>query len=314
MRNAIGMVCRLCLVVLIVVSVTLVGCGGKQARPKSGARATQAAKGAPEEQPQAKATKAAPTTSGGEEKTELESTLDNFVKLAPLHITSTFVYKKGEKVEWTSRFEADLDAKGNEHILIYDQNNQKTELYIVDLKLDLKDESGAVMALGDMPKGGAFTFLAVYGGAYLLAFNNLEEARRVGSETVNGFSTDKYEIKINLMNAGIPGAAVKVQGAEWDYKGLGWIEKQAKALVRAQVDWKGKPSGQDILESYHSEFEAQKGTVTEIKAPPSATPTLKPTPRPEITNTSEPEPTLEPMPTEEPEPTEESEPTEEPSE
>lgn len=298
MRNMTGIVCRLALVALVVLSVALVGCGGKGA--KSGVRATQAAKDVPEERSQAKATEAAPTVLGAEERTEFESTLDNLVKLAPLHITSTFVSKKGEEVEWTSRLEADLDAKGNEHIILYDQQNQKTEFYIVDRKLYLKDESGAVVMLGDMPQGGAFAFLAVYGGAYLLAFNNLEDARRLGSETVNGFSTDKYEVKINLMNAGIPGAAAKLQGVEWDYKGLAWIEKQAKALVRAEVDWKGKPSGQDVLESYHSEFEARKGTVTEIKVPTSVAPT--------------PESSLEPAPTEEPEPIEESEPTEETNE
>jgi hypothetical protein len=312
---------RSVLLMLVLVSLLLVACGGKPSTPKAGKQPEgKTEKATPTQKPQAKATevKDTPTPSEGGEQTELGNLLDNLAKLAPLHLTSSFTYKKGDQPESTSSFEADLDAKGNQHIYLHDQNNQKTELYVVDLKLYIRDEDGTVLALGDLPQGGAFAFLAVYGGAYLLALNNPENARRVGSETVNGFATDKYEVKVNLMAAGVAGVAAKVEGAEWDYKGYAWIESRAKALVRSQVDWKGRGSSQEAMESYHAEFEAKKGTVTEITAPTNATaivpPTAKAGAEPEVTETSEPEPTLEPEPTEEPQPTEEPEPTEEPAE
>jgi len=206
------------------------------------------------------------TASEGEEE-EIEEPLNNLLKLAPLHVTSSFVQKSGDEVANKSRYEADIDASGNQHMFFYDQNDQKTEMYLVDRTLYIGTEEGQFLGVGDIEEDAGFAFLAIYGGAYLLGFNNMEEAKRVGSETVSGFDCDKYEFKYDLAGLGLSGLAADVQGAEWEYKAFAWIEKTTKAVVRGQVDWKSKSADSDVVETFHSEFEATKGTVDKIEPP-----------------------------------------------
>lgn len=293
-----------CVIGLMLVSLLVTGC-------KSGARATKAPESAPTATEVLAAESASAVSSG-------VRALDNLIQLAPIRITSSYVYKKGTQETSKARLEADLDAKGNEHLFLYDQNDQQVELYLVDGRLFIRGGEDQFMVLSDMPKDSAFAFLAVYGGAYLLAYNNIEDARKVASESVNGFQTDKYEINFNLDELGVPGLAASAQGAQFDYQGFAWLERKTQALIRAQVDWTTKGSTSDAIEAFHAEFQATRGSAIEIVPPANVSePTAFP-PQPgveEPTATPEPgagvEPTATLVPTEPPmgEPTATTEPS-----
>ncbi len=208
-----------------------------------------------------------PTEEPGEEaETELQNTFDNLLHLAPVHMTSSWVRKVGEEVEASSSYEADLDANGNQHISLV-SNDEPVELYLVDGTMYIEVEEGQFMGVGEIEDDAGFSFLALYGGAYLLAFNDLQDARLVGTEAVGPWQANKYEIQMDLGSFGVSGIAAGVQGAEWDYHGTAWVEPNSGALVKAVVDWRGKGADGDEVESWHSEFLASEGTVTEITAP-----------------------------------------------
>ncbi len=257
------------LAALMVLSLTLSGCGAigaaKQAVDIAKELATQVpqqlgATPTPATEPEAEAT---PT----EAATELENTFDNLVKLAPVHMTSSYVYKKGETVQSSLSYEADLDANGNQRLTLQSNNDDPVEIYVVDGKMYIGMGEGQFMTMGDVEQDAGFSFLAVYGGAYLLAFNNLEEATLVGTEAVAPWQAKKYQVNMDLGTFGVAGLVSGVQGAEWQYQGFAWIETTKSALVKATVDWSGKSAGATETEGYHSEFLASQGTVTEITAP-----------------------------------------------
>ncbi len=247
---------------LVIASLLVSGCGGGG---KPAAKATQA--------PEVEPTEAsAPASEGGSESSTESKALDNLIKLAPVHIVSSYTYKKGSAEENQAGIEADMDAKGNQHLFLKDKDGKATELYLVDGKLYLKAEGGEgegqFMVIPDVPQDSAFSFLAIYGGAYLLAYNDLQDAKKVGSESVNNFQTNKYEIKYNMGSLGLGGlAAGAATGANFDYKGYAWLEATTGALIRSQVDWTAKGANEDETETFHAQFEATKGTVTEVKAP-----------------------------------------------
>ena len=256
---------------LLGISLMLAGCGGKAKEPPTepvptveSSQAEPTAEAA-QAQPTAGSSEAASAGEGGSQ--EITNALDNLLKLAPVHLKSSFNVKKGDQVSSQGRFEGDLDAKGNQHIVLYDENDNTTELYLVGGKMYIKSDGDQYMAIGDVPQDSAFSFLAIYGGAYLLAFNDMQDAKKVGRETVNEFPADKYEFKYNLASLGLAGAVEGAQGAAFDYKGYGWIEPQSQALVRSQVDWTSKGASEQEAEAYHSEFEASRGTFGEIRAP-----------------------------------------------
>ncbi len=268
----------LSLLCLLAFSPLLMGCGAvgavKQAAEAAKSVATLAADelgkeptGEPSEEPTSEPAEEPgeePVDEPGAEGTALENTFDNLIKLAPVHMSSAWTTKVGDKVRATISYEADVDANGNQHIKLM-SNDQPVEMVIADGQIYMKAEDQFI-SLGEHNEEG-FGFLAVYGGAYLLAFNDLKEAKLVGSEAVGPWQANKYEIQMDLASLGVSGLAAGAQGAEWDYKGTAWIEPNSGALVKAVVDWSGKGIGTEELESWHSEFLASEGTVTEITAP-----------------------------------------------
>lgn len=204
------------------------------------------------------------------ETTSMEGTVGKLLQLAPVHLESAYETKMGDVVESSLRFSGDMDANGNQHVFLYDQGELSAELYVVDGTLYVGTEADGetvFISLGESAEQGDISYLAVYGGAYLLVFDDLEEATLVGSESVNGYDTDKYRIAYDLSSLGLGGFVEGAQGAEWNYEGYAWIEKETGALVKAVVDWSGKGSDDEELESYHSEFEATPGDFGEITAP-----------------------------------------------
>lgn len=209
-----------------------------------------------------------PGATPAEATTELDNAFDKLLLLAPVHMSSFWVTKTNEQIESSVSYEADVDAAGNQHIKML-MNDEEVELYVVDKALYIKAEGDQYISMGSSDDEG-FTFLLAFGGAYLLAFNDLEGATLVGTEAVGPWQTDKYKINMNLASLGVSGAAAGLQGADWKYQGSAWIEKSKGALVRALVNWDYKPAGSAATENYHAEFRASKGNVSEIKAPANA--------------------------------------------
>jgi len=251
-----GTIIHLALIGLVAASLILAGCGRKatpQATPTPQEKATVA---------QAESA----TASGNGSTSETEKLLDNLLQLAPVHFTSSFTYTKGSNVTSKADLEGDLDARGSEHLYINDQNGQKMELYLVGGTLYLKSESDeGFVALSNMPQDSAFSFLSIYGGAYLLGFNQIKDAREVGSETVNGYDAVKYAIQQDNSSLSLSGLITTTKDIKWDYQGFIWVEPKTRAMVRAVVQWTTDAEG--VKESYESEFNATKGTESMIDAP-----------------------------------------------
>ena len=269
----------LALLAAVMLSAVLSGCGAvdtaKQAANTAKELATQAPNVAKElatQVPQqanapTKAATAKPGATPTEEATRLENAFNNLVKLAPVHMSSSFVAKSSDQVTSSLSYEADLDAAGNQHMKLVSGSDQPVEIYVVDGKMYLGTGEGQFMAMGDVEKDTGFAFLTIYGGAYLLAFNDLSEAKLVGSEAVGPWRANKYQVNMDLASFGLGGLAAGAQGAQWQYQGFAWVEPSKGALVKAVTDWSGKAAGSATVESYHSEFLASQGTVTKITAP-----------------------------------------------
>ena len=200
-----------------------------------------------------------------EEAAGLENALDNLLKLAPVHVRSSYLARQGDEVTEQIDYEADLDARGNQHLIIHSEDGDTLELYVVDRVLYFGSEGDQFVSVGEMEDDSPFAVLAAYGAEYLLAFNDLQDARKVGSESVNGFWANKYEF--DLTSAGFAGMVAAAEGAQFDYQAYAWIEPESGALVRSRVTWMVKDPDEGVAETYYSEFDASKGTVAEVQAP-----------------------------------------------
>lgn len=259
------------LAALMVLSLMLSGCGAinaaKQVADVAKELATKAPDIAKEVATRVPQQSEPEPTAEPAEATEVDNAFDNLVKLAPVHLKSSWVSKIGDEVRSEMSYEADIDAKGNQRMTLV-SGGEPIEILIVDKTMYMKAEDDQYVSLGEGDAG--FDILAAFGGAYLLSFNKLEEATLVGSEAVGPWQAKKYQVNVNLASAGLSGFVAGAQGAKWDYKSFAWIENSQSALVKATVVWSAKGTGDAQTESFHSEFLATPGTVTEIKAPENA--------------------------------------------
>jgi len=275
---------QLLLGLLLALSMALAGCGGNKPAPAAESNNTESSSSAaeptatlevaaePTAAPEAAAEPTEATTAGDNsaDSGEITDALNSLIKLAPLHMTSSFESKESDQVSSAGRVESDVDAKGNQHTIIYDKDNNQTELYIVDKKMYLRTDANSDQYVAvdfQEDNSSSFAFLAMYGGAYLLGFNDMQDAKKVGSEKINGFQCDKYEMKMSLASLGVAGVAADASGADFNYQGNAWIEPNAKALIKAHVDWTSKAADSGTVETFQSDFEAKPGTVQEITAP-----------------------------------------------
>jgi len=240
---------------------------GGVATAKTG-QATAVAKGETP-RPAAKATET-PASKATPEQSSLKNLLSNVAKLAPVHATSLYTMSEGDKLTEKMRVEVDIDAAGNRHILVFSGDQDTPQADIVQVGSDLFMRSGEGDQFVKLPMQGGdedWGFLTMYGAPWLLFFNDVESASKVGTESVNGFSTDKYNVEFNTMSLGPMGAAMRLQGGLLNYKGVGWVERKSGALVKATVDLTAKGAKDKEPTTIQMRYDVKKASVAPIEAP-----------------------------------------------
>ncbi len=244
----------------VALAASLVACGGgAKTTPKPAATPvptpTPAPTNTPTPEPQ-------PTPA---ELTELDSLISNLARLAPVRVESTLSSKEGDATARVTRTEAEIDAAGNQRVQLYEGDNLTTEFLFVDKQMYLATGDNQYMAMGETDD--PWTVLMVYGGAFLLVFNNLQDAEFVGKEQVNGFSANKYRVQIDLSQFGLGGFVAGQQGAVLEYEGFAWVEMNAKALVKAETLYRAKSATDEKVTEWRATFNAQKADVPAIEKP-----------------------------------------------
>jgi len=221
--------------------------------------------GQPTQVPNAEAT-TAPSAGTGQE--QLNNTLANVVKLAPVHATSLWASYNGKDLKRKMRVEMDIDTVGNRHIFIFQGGKMQTEIVAFGDQLFLRNgPDEQFISLPGQAGGADLAYMSLYGAPWLMFFNDVQNAKKVGHETVNGFSADKYDTKFNTMGMGILGAAAAAQGGAFDYKGTAWIESKTKALVKATVDITVKNKGNKVPSVFQVRYDVKKAKVAPIQKP-----------------------------------------------
>ncbi|NOZ06912.1 MAG: hypothetical protein GXP41_11290 [Chloroflexi bacterium] len=232
--------------------------------------------GTPGEEPTPVAGESNAAPSGKAASGKLDNLLANVEKLAPVHATSLWASYNGKTLDEKVRVEMDIDAAGNRHIFIFQGTKLQTEIVAFGQDVFLRNGPDDQFILLQGQAGGAdLGYLAVYGAPWLMLFNDVQNATKVGHETVNGFSADKYDTKFNTMGMGFLGAAAAARGGVFDYKGTAWVESQTKALVKATVDITIKESKDKTPRILQVRYDVKKAKVkpvekpTDIFAPPT---------------------------------------------
>lgn len=154
MRKTTSTVAQLALAVMLVLGLLASGCGIARKAAQS-AVGTTVAQALPTEEPEPTEVvepTEEPEEAEGEEEAgeEIDNTLDNLLQLAPLHLVSLFEYKEGDETTRKGRFEGDLDANGNQHMILSSDDSEPVEIYIVDNTMYLKTEDGQFISLGEV--------------------------------------------------------------------------------------------------------------------------------------------------------------------
>lgn len=247
--------------VLLIIAMTLplAGCGG-------GAKSTPKPTDTPVPTPTPRPTDT-PVPPTPEEPTgaeELDSLIQHLTLLAPVRVVSVLTQKEGDNPATVTKTEAEIDAAGNQRVRLYDGDSVSGEFLFLDKQMYMS-AGDQYVALGEVDDPWAV--LTLYGGAFLLMFNNLQEAESVGKEQANGFSTNKYRIRIDLSQFGLAGFVAGQQGAVVDYEGFAWVETNAKALVKAQVIYRAKSTTDEKVTEIRTEFDAVRADVAPIEKP-----------------------------------------------
>lgn len=244
---------------IIAMALPLAGCGG-------GAKSTPKPTDTPVPTPTPRPTDT-PVPPTPEEPTgaeELDSLIQHLTLLAPVRVVSVLMQKEGDNPATVTKTEAEIDAAGNQRVRLYDGDSVSGEFLFLDKQMYMR-AGDQYVALGEVDD--PWVVLTLYGGAFLLVFNNLQEAEFVGREQANGFSTNKYRIRIDLSQFGLAGLMAGQQGAVLDYEGFAWVETNAKALVKAQVIYRAKSTTDEKVTEIRTEFDAVRADVAPIEKP-----------------------------------------------
>jgi hypothetical protein len=98
-------------------------------------------------------------------------------------------------------------------------------------------------------------------------FNDLQQAEFVGKEQVNGFSTNKYRVQVDLSQFGLSGFVAGQQGAVLEYQGFAWVEMKAMALVKGETLYRAKSTSDEKVTEIRTTFNAQKADIPAIEKP-----------------------------------------------
>lgn len=245
---------------VIAMAASLAACGG-------GAKATPGPTATPKPSPTPVPTNTPtpepePTAA---EPTELESLISNLTRLAPVRVESILSNQEGDEPARITRTEAEIDAAGNQRVRLYEGDNLSGEFLFVDKQMYVATGDDQYVAMGEVDD--PWVVLTVYGGAFLLVFNNLQDAEFVGKEQVNGFNTNKYRVRIDLSQFGLSGFVAGQQGAVLEYEGFAWVEMNAMALVKAETLYRAKSTTDEKVTELRTTFNAQKADVPTIEKP-----------------------------------------------
>lgn len=158
----------------------------------------------------------------------------------------------------------DVDAQGNFHLMVYEEEEgQPTlDIYYVQKHLYLASD-GTYVDLGVQEEAQAATFYEVYMLPFTLAFLGASTLEAVGQETVNGLLTTKYRANF------APWVQTYLQlqaNVSYTAEGYVWISEQYGAIVKVQVRAAWSAEGKEGEFELESEI-SQVGQVAPI-APP----------------------------------------------
>lgn len=246
------------ILLVIALATALVGCGGgAKSTPKPTATPLPTPTPVPTPTPEPEPTAAQPT--------ELDSLISHLARLAPVRAESVLSTQEGDNPATVNRTVAEIDAAGNQRIQMYEGDNLAVEILVVDNQMYLKMEGDQYMAMGE--SNDPWAALMMYGGAFLLMFNDLQQAEFVGKEQVNGFSTSKYRVQVDLSQFGLGGFVAGQQGAVLEYQGFAWVEMNAMALVKGETLYRAKSTSDEKVTEIRTTFNAQKADIPAIEKP-----------------------------------------------
>ncbi|HOG45318.1 MAG TPA: hypothetical protein PLJ35_08160 [Anaerolineae bacterium] len=248
------------LLIAIILTPLLVGCGGKPAKDQPGAAQKTATQVPGAEAP------------GGAQSASLDNSLDALADLAPVHTRYFAQWGEDGQTTQTHLQETDLDKNGSMYIkthssdlsrglhdeLIEEEYRIGTTTYV---PAERRPDSPFYALENNNMDGGIWQVVRFY-GIHLMSFGEDGSATLVGSESKNGFATNKYEIAYEAIS-GISEDAVHFgdpEGEE-DYAFYVWIEKSSGALVSSVVDWS------DERGTFHAEFDATRVQLDDIQPP-----------------------------------------------
>jgi hypothetical protein len=194
------------------------------------------------------------------------ASLKNVKNLAPVHIAILTKYAEAGQAETQISLEGDIDAKGNSHYIFDDGKGSKTEFYMVDGKEYIGAGSDNFVEMGKSEANFEETLMTFGGAPWIGILGDFSEAKKLGEEAVNGFNTQKYEMKVNPASLGAGAqAGSMLSDSDFQYTATAWVEPSAQAVVKAQVDISSSANGKKSTLS--SALDITKADVAEITAP-----------------------------------------------
>lgn len=163
------------------------------------------------------------------------------------------------------RYVEDVDAQGNFHLLIYDEEGgtPALDLYYIQKHLYILGSEGTYIDLGVQEEDQAATFYQAYLMPFSLVFLGASNLEPAGQEMVNGLLATKYRANFDQWVQSYLQAQADVS---YTAEGYVWISDQYGAIVKSQVRATWKAEGKEG--EYEAETEiSQVGQIPPISLP-----------------------------------------------
>ncbi|MGB9724313.1 MAG: hypothetical protein ACPL7G_10510 [Chloroflexia bacterium] len=162
------------------------------------------------------------------------------------------------------RFVEDVDAQGNFHLLIYEEEggSPTLDVYYIQKHFYLGSE-GTYIDLGVREESEAADFYQTYMIPFSLLFHGASNLEPIGQETVNGLPATKYRANFEEWIR----AYLQAQtGVSYTAEGYVWIADQYGAVVKSQVRASWSAEGKEG--QYEAETEISRvGQIPTISLP-----------------------------------------------